>query len=72
MPFEFLMLQMIPNFLIRIPVRRILGQMKYVQPGLPGNVVHGLVGDVGRSLIHDHNQMPAAMMLQHLAVIGSA
>src|SRR6516165_11479520 len=66
MALEFLMLQMIPDLLIRVPVRGILGQMEHVQPGPAGNVVHRLVRDVRWSLIHNNDQVPLAVMLQHL------
>jgi len=66
MTLEFLMFQMIPDLLIGIPVRGILGQMKHMQPNLAGYIGHRPVRDVGRSLIHNNHQVPLAMMPQHL------
>ena len=66
MPFEFLMLQMIPYLFVGIPVWRILRQVEDVQSVLAVDESIGLFGHVRRCLIHDNNQVSPLVMLQHL------
>jgi hypothetical protein len=64
MAFEFLMLQMIPNFLIGVPIRRVSRKMKNMQPPLPLDESGGLVGRMRWGLIHHYHQVTAWMVLQ--------
>src|ERR1700682_925739 len=57
---------MIPHFLVRIPVRRILGQMKHMQPRLTFDIRHRPFGHMRGRLIHHYDQITPRMMSQHL------
>jgi len=65
MGFQFLMLQMVPDFLIRIPVRGILRQMTHMKPRLLFDEGVSFFQGVWRRLIPDNNQVATRMMPQH-------
>ena len=54
---------MVPYLFIGIRVRRILWQMKYMEPSLRINEGRLLLGYVWRRLIHHDNQVPPLVVL---------
>jgi hypothetical protein len=66
MPLELLVLKVIPDFLVGIPVWRVLGKMEDMKPGLRLYELGCLFGCMGRCLVHDDHQMPLPMVLKHL------
>src|SRR5579872_788378 len=63
---ELLMLEMTPDLLVGIPIRRILRKVEDMQAPLVFYEVLGSLRSMWWSLIHHYNQMPSRMMLQHL------
>lgn len=63
---QLLVLQVIPDLLIRIPIRGVLREMEDMQTRLTGNPGLGLPGRVRRGLVHDDHQVAARVMFEHL------
>jgi hypothetical protein len=57
MPREFLMLEMVPYLLVWIPVRRVLGKMKYMQSFFAFNLRFRLLRCMRWCLIHDDDKV---------------
>src|SRR5271157_3931088 len=64
--FEFLVLEVIPHFLVGVPIGRVFWQMEYVEAWLTGNVRLRPLGDMGWRLVHHDNQVTAFVVLKHL------
>jgi hypothetical protein len=63
---ELVVFEMIPDLFVGVPVRRVLRKIENVQAILAGDESLGLLGNVRRGLIHDHDKMASKMMAQHL------
>ena len=61
------MLEVIPDFLVWVPVGRILGKVKDMQSWLIPNIRVRLFRGVGSRLIHHNHNMSSRMMLEHLS-----
>ena len=57
---------MVPDFLVRVPVRRVFGKVEYVQPWLITNPSPRLFGSVWWRLVHYDYEMTSRMMPKHL------
>src|SRR5262245_33687419 len=66
MRLELLILQVFPYFFIRVPVRRVFGQVEQVQTLLTGDVPSGLLRNVGRRLVHYDYQLSVLVMTKYL------
>jgi hypothetical protein len=63
---EFLVLEVVPDLLIGILVRRVRRQVEDMKPPLTGDKRRCLLGGMGRSLIHHYHQVPSPMLAEQL------
>ena len=63
---QLVVLEMVPYFLVRIPVRRIRRQMKYMQTRLPVDPCSCFLGSMRRCPIHDNDEVTAFVVPKHL------
>ena len=63
---QFLMLEMVPDFLVGVPIRRVFGKVEDVQTRLCTNPYSRLFRCVRWCLIHHNDQMSTRMMSEHL------
>ena len=63
---QLLVLEMVPDFFVWIPIRRVLGKIEYVETRLLVDPSPCFLGRVRRCLIHHNDEVSAWMMSKHL------
>lgn len=66
MTIQFLMLKVVPNLLVGISIRPVLGKAENVQTRLRTDPCSGLLRRVWWRLIHHNDQVSTRMMAEHL------
>jgi len=66
MSFEFLMFQMVPDFLVWVPVWGIRWQVENMETLLTLDETSRFLGSMRRRFIHDDNKVPASVMSKEL------